>query len=130
MEAALLTCLLNWALPDRLFYHRRSPIMVCWVGPARQGSRTGTRCILPCSSTAWSDCPQAAWVPSRHMSRSGSRGSITGITAWSSRAGHRQDIVLPVFLVCTIPHPLTRTSSVVCAAASTAENPAKTTIGH
>lgn len=120
-QAGLLSCLLNWALPGRRLYHRRSPTIFAKrataaraAGPCRH-SRSGTRCILPCSSAAISGCSQAAFRPARHMSLSDSRGIITGIPAWSDppveRVGHRQDIVLPVFLVCTIPHPLTRTSS-------------------
>lgn len=116
-EPLLLSCVLNWALSDRFVCHRRSPTMIARRGTAarvpvlKPRSRSGTQCILPCSSTAGLGCSQATFEPSRHMSLSDSRGIITGTTAWSGNASHRQDIVLPVFLVCTIPHPLTRTSS-------------------
>jgi hypothetical protein len=64
----------------------------------------------PCSWRACSIRRNAAREPSRHMSLSELRGTITGNRAWSALRRHRRDIVLPVFLVCIIPLPLARTS--------------------
>ena len=114
---ALLSCPVIWPLLSCHLRHRpfSSGTVIHALFHAKlrsslKGSRSGTPCTLPGSSTALPGCTQAAFEPSRHMSLSDSRGSITGIRAWSSAAGHRQDIVLPVFLVCTIPLPLARTS--------------------
>jgi hypothetical protein len=72
--------------------------------------RSETLSTLPCSSTAVLDCMEAVFEPSRHMSLSDLRGIITGTRACSAVRRHRQDIVLPVVLVCIIPLPLSRTS--------------------
>lgn len=115
--AALLSCPLIWALRFRSSGHLHFSFIAVKAirldarmrSPAKH-SRSGTPCTLPRSSTAWSGCSQAAFEPSRRMSLSDFRGSITGIRARSSSAGRRQDIVLPVSLDCTIPLPLARTS--------------------
>lgn len=66
-------------------------------------SRSDTPCTLPGSSTGCWDRSFAVLAPSRHMSLSDLRGNFTGNRAWSAVRGHRQDIVLPVLLVCIIP---------------------------
>lgn len=115
--ALLLSCPLIWSRFSASLRHRHfSSVTVMRVlfhaGPRRSAkvTGTGTTCTLPRSSTAGFGCTSAALEPSRRMSLSNSRGSITGIRARSSDAGRRQDIVLPVFLVCTIPLPPGRTS--------------------
>lgn len=69
------------------------------------------RCAARRASAVHSRCTERAPEPSRRISSSVSRGNITGNRARSADGGHRQDTVLPVVLVCTITHPLERTSS-------------------
>lgn len=115
--ALLLSCLPIW-LPDFPRFRHLHLSFIASNRPLFDSSRrafakwfrSDTPCIPPCSSTGCSDRIFAVLAPSRHMSLSDLRGIITGITAWSARGGHRQDIVLPVFQVCIIPSPLARTS--------------------
>jgi hypothetical protein len=98
-----------------------------WCREVSAGHRDQVRPCTPAgSSRGCGRCACAAFEPSRHILLSDSRGSITGIRAWSANpvegAGHRQDIVLPVFLVCTIFHPPARTSSARPAVQPVAQN--------
>jgi hypothetical protein len=130
-----------WARFSASLRHRRSPFLTSKHAPfhavprgLRKSSRSGTPCTPPGSSTGCGRCARAAFEPSRHILLSDSRGSITGIRAWSANpvegAGHRQDIVLPVFLVCTISHPPARTSSARPAVRPVAQNLFVITTAH
>jgi hypothetical protein len=82
--------------------------------------RSGAPCTLPRSSTARSVQAErrssAASDPSGRMSPSDSRGSFTGMPAWSAGAATGKIACVPLSLVCTFPHPPKRSSFVHMAA--------------
>jgi hypothetical protein len=109
--AVLLSCHLIWLRSSGSIRHRHfssiAVIGTLFDARLRQSAklrfRSDTPCNLPCSSRAVSHCIEAVPWPARHMSLSELRGSITGNRARSDACRRRQDIVLPVFLVCIIP---------------------------
>ena len=117
-KAALLSCRLNWGLGevnirDRRFFSiatKRIRLSAA-SGSLCERQRSGTTCSLPRSSTGCNCCIEAAFDPSRRILPSDLWGHITGNRARSAWRCRMQDIVLPTVLVCTIPHPLSRTSS-------------------
>jgi len=102
--ARLLSCPLIW-LPDFRSFRHLHLSFIASTRPLFDSSRrafakwfrSDTPCIPPCSSTGCWDRSFAVLAPSRHMSLSDLRGSITGTPARSACCGHRQDIMLPAF---------------------------------
>ena len=124
---ALLSCHLIWGRFLASIRHRHFSFIAvkralshAMPRSSAKVSRSGTPCTLAGSSAGALSCTEAAFEPPRHMSLSDLRGSITGVRAWSGGAGHKQDIVLPVSKVCTISHPLARSSSISSAVTRTA----------
>lgn len=116
-EILFLSCSRNWAtIQDAHHVSISFSTGGSWPEAAAPGRKIGAAFEVWCAvhSSAFSEGINgrmaAARSPTRCMSTSEHRGNITGIPACSGKAGHRQDIVLPDRLICTIPHPLTRIS--------------------
>jgi len=94
---------------------RHSTLFFAARGSSATVENPGAPCTLPRSSTGcfWSTgCKnQAALDPSRRILPSDSRGSITGIPAWSRDRATGKIACFPSSLVCTSSHPLARSSS-------------------
>ena len=123
----LLSCPLNRSGSCCRVRHRR-----CFLSPLKstlrfvatlstwQDESPGAPCTLPRSATGWFGCTKAALEPSRRISPSDSRGSITGTPAWSTtplqRPATGKITCVPSSLVCTSSHPPRRSSVVQKAA--------------
>ena len=117
-----LSCPLNRVSLARVLGHRifsvvlrHSTLFFAARGSAVIVENPGAPCTLPRSSMGcfWSPgCKnQAAPDPSRRILPSDSRGSVTGIPAWSRERAIGKIACFPSSLVCTSSHPLARNSS-------------------